>query len=123
MPTEFEAAIIGGIIGGFLGVIGTMISSYWGPLLLEKNRERKEEKRIYGPRKRFLKQILEGEYDWYRLSTLARATGTTKEECRALLIQIGARGSLKEKNDDEMWTLEKRNPIAKELEKRKNVEN
>jgi hypothetical protein len=39
------------------------------------------------------------------------------------LIEIGARGSLKKREDDEMWALEKHKPIAKTLEKRKNVEN
>ncbi len=124
MLTEFEAALLGGIIGGFIGVIGTLVSSYYGPRRLEEWREKREEEQTHGPRKRYLKQILEGKkFDWYSLSTLARATGTTEEECRILLIKIGARGSLKEKKDDEMWALEALQPIAKELEKRKNVEN
>lgn len=28
--SELEAAIIGGLVGGILGVIGTLVSSYYG---------------------------------------------------------------------------------------------
>lgn|GEM_PF-2623056 len=34
MLTEFEAALLGGLIGGILGVIGTIVSSYCGPFIM-----------------------------------------------------------------------------------------
>lgn len=36
MSDETTAAIIGGVIGGCLGVIGTLLSSYYGPRKLEE---------------------------------------------------------------------------------------
>ena len=59
MSSEFFIAIIGGFIGGILGVIGTLISSYYGPRKIEEWRELRQEERINGPRKRLLKQLLE----------------------------------------------------------------
>ena len=121
MLTAFWAAVIGGAIGGILGVVGTLISSYYGPRKMEVWREKREEERIHGPRKRYLEEILGGDFAWYRLSTLARATGTTENECRRLLIVIGARGSLKKIEGDELWALEKRKPISKALKKHKPI--
>ena len=108
-------ALAGGIIGGILGCIGTLLSSYWGPRKLEEWREKQAEDRINGPRKRLLKKLLEEDkYQWRGLSTLNRVTGTTEEECRRLLIEIGARGSTKEKKDDEMWALISRQQITEQ---------
>jgi len=46
------------------------------------------------------------------VGVIARATGTTEEECRRLLIEIGARGSLSE--DEELWALLSRKPIIEQ---------
>jgi len=46
------------------------------------------------------------------VEVIARATGTTEEECRRLLIEIGARGSLSE--DEELWALLSRKPIIEQ---------
>jgi len=96
-----------------LGCAGTLVLSYWGPRKLEEWREKRAEERIHGPRKQLLQKLLEDEqFEWRRLSTLARATGTTEEECRRLLIEIGARGSLSE--DEELWALLSRKPITEQ---------
>ena len=111
--SELLIGLGSGIIGGILGCLGTLVLSYWGPRKLEEWREKREEERINGPRKRLLKKLLEDEqFEWRRLSTLARATGTTEEECRRLLIEIGARGSLSE--GEEMWALLSRKPITEQ---------
>ena len=110
---ELGAALTGGIIGGFLGCVGALLSSYWGPRKLEEWREKRGEERINGPRKHLLKKLLEDDqFEWRRLSTLARATGTTEEECRRLLIEIGARGTLSE--GEELWALLSRKPITEQ---------
>ncbi len=113
MGDELLAAIFGGIIGGILGCVGTMVSSYWGPRKFDEYKENKAEKQHNGPRKDLLKKLLEDDrFNWRHLSTLARVTGTDEEECRRLLIEIGARGSLSE--GKEMWGLISRNPIVEQ---------
>lgn len=115
MSSELIAAIIGGFIGGALGVIGTLISSYYGPRKIEEWREQRKEEREYGPRKRLLKQMLEDPRfeDGRYLETLCHVTGTTPEECRRLLIEIGARG-VTLKDDKEGWALISRKPLNKQ---------
>jgi hypothetical protein len=58
MSPELTAAIIGGFIGGILGVVGTLISSYYGPRKIEEYREKRKEEREYGPQKSFLSKCL-----------------------------------------------------------------
>ncbi len=48
MLTEFEAALLGGVIGGILGVIGTIVSSYYGPRKIEEWREKKKKSALMG---------------------------------------------------------------------------
>ena len=85
MSSELAAAIMGGLIGGVLGVVGTLVSSYYGPRKIEEWRERRIEERTNGPRKRLLRSLLEDERfeDGRTIDTLARVTGTTAEiaEC------------------------------------------
>jgi hypothetical protein len=112
MVSELVAAIIGGFIGGALGVVGTIISSYYGPRKIEEWREQRKEERINGPRKKLLKKLLEEPRfdDGRTLETLSRVTGTTNEECRRLLIEIGARG-VRLRNNKEGWALISRKPL------------
>ena len=112
MSVEFWPAIVGGVIGSILGVIGTLASSYYGPRKLEEWREKRLDERINGPRKRFLTQLLsDTRYaDGRTLETLSRVTGTTSEECRRLLIEIGARG-IQLSSGREGWALLSRRPI------------
>jgi hypothetical protein len=112
MYSEIVCGVLGGFIGGILGVLGTLISSYYGPRKMEEWREERQEERIYGPRKKLLKQLLEDQQfsDGRTLETLSRVTGTDERECRRLLIEIGARGVML-KNGIEGWALITRKPL------------
>jgi hypothetical protein len=110
------AALIGGLIGGVLGVLGTLVSSYWGPRQLEEWREREQEERQYGPRKELLKTMLADEkWRMRSMDVLSRVSGTSTEECRRLLIEIGARGVTME-GQEEGWALIERFPLTQPLE-------
>jgi hypothetical protein len=75
-------------------------------------RERKSEKRKDGPRKDLLLKLLkEKKYTARSLALLTRVTGTSAEECRLLLIEIGARG-VKLETGEEGWGLISRNPFT-----------
>jgi len=109
---EFASAVVGGLIGGVLGVVGTLVSSYYGPRKFEEWREKRLEERLNGPRKRLLKKLLEDRRfnDGRLLDTLSRVTGTIPEECRRLLIEIEARGVTLE-DGKEGWALITRKPL------------
>lgn len=94
VSSEFAYAVVGGLLGGILGVVGTLVSSYYGPRKFEEWREKRLEDRLNGPRKCLLKKLLEDPRfaNGRSLDTLSRVTGTTPEDCRCLLIEIEARG-------------------------------
>lgn len=110
--SEFRTAVVGGLVGGVLGVFGTLLSSYYGPRKLEEWREKRLEEKINGPRKHLLKQLLEDPRfpDGRTLETLARVSGTSPEECRRLLVEIQARGVLFA-SGSEGWALVSRKPL------------
>lgn len=112
MPSELVAAVLGGLVGGVLGVLGTLVTSYYGPRKMEEWREQRLDERLNGPRRRLLLTMLEDERfnDGRSLDTLARVTGTTQDECRRLLIEIGARG-IALAGDKEGWALISRKPL------------
>jgi len=56
-------------------------------------------------RKRILRQALQGEKPWRRLSTLAGLIGQDEQQTRDLLVEIGARRSSTPRPDREMWAL------------------
>jgi hypothetical protein len=101
--SETQALIVGVIIGGVLSVAGTFVGSYWGPLKLEKRREAKFDE----PRKDLLLRLLKEKPEEQPIRSLERlrlVTGTSVEECRRLLIDVGARG-VKMKGGAEGWAL------------------
>ena len=103
--SELEAALLGGFIGGALGVLSTLVASYFGPRWLEQWRVDLKEEHDYGPRKRLLKGMLgEPNPPIRTLKRLRHVTGTTDEECRRLLIEIGARGVIM-RDGAEGWAL------------------
>jgi hypothetical protein len=107
----FLTALLGGVVGGVFGWIAAVVSSYWGPRWLEEWRDNRSETLIHGPRKDMLRELLADDaFEWRTLRTLARASGTEPEECRRLLIEIGARGSTGD--DEELWGLLQRHPIS-----------
>ena len=92
-------------------MVGATISSYFGPRLYEQWKEGRIEKRQHGPRKELLRKMLsDPRFETRSIQTLSRVTGTTKEECRRLLIEIGARGVLMT-GDQEGWALIERFPL------------
>lgn len=114
--SSFSAALLGGVIGGVLGVIGTLVTSYYGPRQLEQWRERQRETREYGPRKALLERMLrDSDHPIRTLAMLKHVTGTSEEECRRLLIEIGARGVVMSGNR-EGWALIERWPLDKAFE-------
>ena len=103
--SELEAALLGGFIGGALGVVSTLVASYFGPRWLEQWRANEREEREYGPRKRLLTQMLIEPNPRIRsFKQLRHVTGTTDDECRRLLIEIGARG-VTMRGGQEGWAL------------------
>ena len=86
-------ALLGGSIGGVLGVGSTLPASYFAPLWHERRRVKDEEERNWGPRKRLLEEMLaEPNAPIRTFKRLRHVTGTSDEDCRRLLIEIGARG-------------------------------
>lgn len=107
--SELTAGIIGGLVGGVLGVVSTLVGSYYGP------RRYEQWKRGDAPKKQLLETLLddarfpEGRY----LDTLQTVTGTSPEECRRLLIEVGARGViLGGGGRREVWALIKNKPLT-----------
>lgn len=95
-----------------MGVIGTLWTSYFGPKKLIEFKEKREEEKLNGPRKKLLLSLLNDQNyrDGRTMETLSMVTGTTFEECRRLLVEIGGRG-IKHKNNKEGWVLIKNKPI------------
>ena len=115
MDANLLSALVGGFIGGVLGVVGTVLSSYYGPRKLEEWKEQRIEERHNGPRKHLLKQMLDNPKlpDGRSLETLSKVTGTSAEECRRLLIEVGARGFTL-KDGREGWTHIKNRPLIEQ---------
>ena len=115
MTPELISAIVGGAIGGVLGVLGTLASAYWGPRKLEEWRDKQEHERLHGPRKKLLQRLLNDTKfpDGRSLRQLCLVTGTSEEECRRLLIEVGARGTTLA-GQGEGWVLISRKPIVEQ---------
>jgi len=111
MDSPLLIAIAGGFIGGVLGVIGTVFSAYYGPRALEEWRETRLAARIDNPRKSLLLNMLnDPDHEIRSIETLSRASGTSNEECRRLLIEIEARG-IRISGNREGWALIKNKPL------------
>jgi len=114
--TPLEAAVVGGFIGGILGVLGTLVTAYYGPRKLEEWRELRQEEREFGPRKALLLQMLSNPDEPIRsLDRLRHVTGTSPEECRRLLIEIHARGVVMS-GGREGWALIEHYPLDRASE-------
>ena len=109
--SEILVALIGGFVGGILGVIGTLVSTYYGPRKFEEWKENQKEEREYGPRKKLLLDLLKSKnYVTRSIEYLSLVTGTSLDECRRLLIEIEARG-VRMENGEEGWALISRKPL------------
>jgi hypothetical protein len=108
--SEVIAGIIGGFTGGVLGVLSTVVGSYYGPRRLEEWRAHSKDQ----PKKQLLKTLLDDPRfpDGRYLETLRVVTGTSEEECRRLLIGVDARGVIPGAgNQKELWALIKNKPL------------
>ena len=106
--SDLTAGLIGGVVGGALGVVGTTVTAYWGPRRLEQWRQERRDE----PRKRLLRRMLDDERfpNGRTLDRLRIVTGTSADECRGLLIQVGARGVIF-RGEVEGWALVERKPL------------
>ncbi|MCT4556887.1 MAG: hypothetical protein N4A61_02395 [Pelagimonas sp.] len=92
---------------------GSFFGTLLGPVLLEEIRHRLIERRWKKPRKNLLSRKLStaGGKGWVSLARLTTLTGTTEDDCRSLLIEIGARGG-RLKSGKEGWALISRCPLT-----------
>lgn len=112
MGPEYIAGIIGGLLGGIVGTAGAWISGYWGPRKLEMERAAQEEERIWGPRKKLIKELLDKAVTekGRSFNTLRRVTGTPDDDLRRLLVELGARGFTRE-NGEEAWIYQEKRQL------------
>ena len=120
LPWEIvTSGLIGGLVGGVFGVAAAIAAAYGGPRRLEEWRRDEESTRVTGPRKNLLMQLLcREDRAWWYLSTLARVSGTSENDCRRLLIEIGARGASVRETDEgeELWALIERKPLGEAVD-------
>ena len=112
MQNELLTVATAATIGGMFGLIGGLVSTYWGPRKHEEWQEKQYERRHNEPRKNLLRKMLEDDrwLDGRKMETLSLVTGTPPDECRRLLIEIEARG-VKLEGDVEGWALISRKPL------------
>lgn len=92
------------VLGGMVGVIGT-----WGTTWLNHRYAQAQKNEQEEAAKALLKELLETpEYHWRRIDTLANVVGVNEPTVRRLLLEIGARGSMR---NGKYWGLVSRNPI------------
>lgn len=105
--TQFWIALVG-LIGGVVGAVLTIAGSILVHWLQDHPRRALDQKR-----KALLKTLLEAR-NWRKLSTLSRVVGADAETTRRLLIEVGARGSEKPREDEEeVWGLISKHPLDK----------
>lgn len=105
--TQFRVAIVG-LVGTLIGAAITV----GGNLLLHWFQNRKVGA-LDAARTKLLRKMLEAR-DWLKLSTLSRVVGADSETTRRLLIELGARGSEKPRQDgEEVWGLISKHPLEK----------
>lgn len=112
MDHTYIAGIIGGIVGGLVATAGAWVSAYWAPRKLEEQRELREEKRLWGPRKELIKEMLDMQIGGKgrTFTTLKLVTGTSDDDLRRLLVELGARG-FKREDGTEAWIYRKDRPL------------
>jgi len=101
MNVDITVAIIGAVLAGIIS-----------PLFVEWIRRWNKERTWAKPRKILLQKMLNNP-KWKRrsLKWLTTVTGTTDEECRTLLIELGARGTIMD-DKSEGWALISRLPLT-----------
>ena len=96
-------------------VVGSLIGSVIGPILLRHYEEYRNDKAWAQPRKELLKKMLsDPDHRFRSIEKLSLTTGTSVKDCRSLLIDIKARGG-KMKSGREAWALISRAPLKEDL--------
>lgn len=73
--------------------------------------QQRKQKALDNAREKLLKEMLKAS-DWRKLSTLSRVIGADRDTTTRLLIEIGARGSEKLRDDEEeVWGLILKHPL------------
>jgi hypothetical protein len=92
------------IIGGTVGVFGTWGTTWLNHYFAQSKKNKSEESA-----KKLLLSLLNGKWRWRNIQVMANVVGTDEETVRRLLLEIGARGSMREPR---LWGLVSRNPIG-----------
>jgi len=84
--------------------------------MLEMEKEAREEEKIWGPRKRLIKEMLDNAIveKGRSFKTLKRVTGTPDDDLRRLLVELGARGFTRE-DGEEAWIYREKRPLEKQI--------
>ncbi len=106
---QFWAAVL-----GFVGVIVGAVVTIAGNVFLHWYQQRRGSA-IDNARKKLLREMLDnaGFKDGRSLETLSKVTGSTQEDCRRLLIEVGARGFTLQ-DGREGWTYIKNRPLKEQ---------
>jgi len=94
------AALLGSVVGG----IGTFGATWLNAHLSRQKPDPSEE----AAKALLLAMLNRPNWHWANIHTLANVVGTDEQTVRRLLLQIGARGSMK---DGAVWGLTSLNPI------------
>ena len=103
---QFWIALVG-LIGSIVGALLVIFGNF-----LLNSLQHGKEKAVDEARKKLLKTLLDAS-DWRKLSTLFRVIGADHDTTTRLLIELGARGSEKQRPDgEEVWGLISKHPLA-----------
>lgn len=96
--------LIGVVIGASMTIAGNLILHWY---------QQKSQNKLDLARKKLLRQMLDNKKfkDGRSFETLAKVTGAEPEECRRLLIEVGARGFTLQ-GGREGWTYIKNRPLS-----------
>src|SRR3954452_12467952 len=102
------AIVVGAAVGGAVSIVAGRLTTYFVPRWHEERHDKKENE----PRRRLLRGLLEDARwrDGRTLERLAFVTGTSKDTCRQLLVEIDARG-VTLADGQEGWALIKYKPL------------
>ncbi|MGH8551541.1 MAG: hypothetical protein ACRERU_23630 [Methylococcales bacterium] len=94
---------MGVVIGAFITIVGNLVLHWF---------QQKKQNKLDEARKKLLREMLDnqGFKDGRSFETLSKVTGAAPEDCRRLLIEVGARGFTL-KDGRERWTYIKNRPL------------
>ena len=98
-----------------VGLVGTIVgaaTAVGGSVIVHRLQTRRKNA-LDASRTKLLDQMLELR-DWRKLSTLSSVIGADDETTRRLLVELGARGSERRREDeDEVWGLIRKHPLER----------